>query len=265
MKGDIKWRPSDLKKLSSYVRKFNASLTNFARKNPELADQDLLPERLDVVKLREEITTRRQYNQTLKSIDRWFVKKNREVVKVGGLFEMLRYNYNELRYAEQRLNAKKRAVKKNMRLSKSEEKAAGLQEVSIKDKIEEIRQRLEDRSPTITTSLDNELQGWNNFLKSIKTQDEMDYLERKNAQFFYNYHKALYENFTDEQARNLNWMITDLGIDGYQLFLMTIRDPSIDIEYTYGAEDRDKKYEHMIWRLPELFYEMVNDGTFILN
>lgn len=97
----MKWRKEDEKKLSKAVRKFNASITNISKKNPEIAEAGLYPEKLSVKALRSNILTRSDYNRTLSSIERWFKPKSREIITKSGIM-MTRYSYKESIYQYQR-------------------------------------------------------------------------------------------------------------------------------------------------------------------
>lgn len=79
----IKWRKSDIKKVSSTVRRFNAKITRTLKKHPDWAP--FLPERLNVGELRKGIYSRQDFNRELKSAER-FLRKGAEmpIMSQGG-------------------------------------------------------------------------------------------------------------------------------------------------------------------------------------
>lgn len=103
------WKKSDEKKLSSYVQKFNAKRTREQRKNPNMAA--VLPEKLDGQLLRKNIKNRKQLNIYYKQIDR-FMKTELKIVTNSQGFAITNYELNEVRYAVQSENARRRHEQK---------------------------------------------------------------------------------------------------------------------------------------------------------
>ena len=103
------WKKSDEKKLSSYVQKFNAKRTREQRKNPNMAA--VLPEKLDSQLLRKNIKNRKQLNIYYKQIER-FMKTELKIVTNSQGFAITNYELNEVRYAVQSENARRRHEQK---------------------------------------------------------------------------------------------------------------------------------------------------------
>lgn len=103
------WKKSDEKKLSSYVQKFNAKRTREQRKNPNMTG--VLPEKLDSQLLRKNIKNRKQLNIYYKQIER-FMKTELKIVTNSQGFAITNYELNEVRYAVQSENARRRHEQK---------------------------------------------------------------------------------------------------------------------------------------------------------
>ena len=105
----LTWKKSDEKKLSSYVQKFNAKRTREQRKNSNMAG--VLPEKLDAQLLRKNIKNRKQLNIYYKQIER-FMKTDLKIVTNSQGFAITNYELNEVRYAVQSENARRRHEQK---------------------------------------------------------------------------------------------------------------------------------------------------------
>lgn len=72
---DIKWRKQDREKLRRLVKNFNAKLTRITKKNPAAAAY--LPQKLTMKQVKGWIGTRKDFNRTVKSLQR-FAQKGAE-------------------------------------------------------------------------------------------------------------------------------------------------------------------------------------------
>ena len=106
----IRWRNEDITKLRNHVRKFNAKITREIKKNPKL--KEFLPERLNVNELRDTITTRRDFNNLIKSVNRFMDKKATQIVTLGNGVSITRWEKRELQYKRAAINNRKRKQRK---------------------------------------------------------------------------------------------------------------------------------------------------------
>lgn len=70
----IRWQESDLNELERTVRNFNAKVNRIASKNPQI--KNLLPEKVEVAKLKQLINTRQDLNREINALKRFTNRKN---------------------------------------------------------------------------------------------------------------------------------------------------------------------------------------------
>lgn len=239
---DIKWRKKDLKKLSTYIGKFNRSLTLESRKNPELADAGILPDRMAKDEVMSQIRTRSDFNRFLRRVDRWFKPKAREVTTLKSGIKSTNWAYAEARYAEQSINRKRDAILKKYNLSERSAKEIGLANVDIASKLNQIEKRLTSKARNNNTDIENEMVGWKNFVASLMNLSTDTYFDSRNQRFYDNYMSALFNHFTEEHARQIKEMVESYGLNGFQLFIATTYDDTLDIDFMYGPEQEEDKY-----------------------
>lgn len=259
----IKWREKDIKKLTNSVRKFNASITRMEKTLPELADTNILPSRMNVQDLKEHIFSRKDFNATINRVERWFKKGARDIVDMDGSIKTTRWAKKEAQYTERSIKARKQRLAKKLGLTEKGLEEEGLGEVSISKKIEEIKKRVQEKIRFNFTDMSNEQQSWKNFLKKIWYQSSDDYYNKMNALFRENYYKALRKNLTKMQADIIIKTIDRLRLTDEQLFYMVSNNDDIDIDYIYGPEERDNKYELINETLPIYYSELKSQGLFL--
>lgn len=257
MKKEMRWRKKDEIALAKAVRKFNASITNISQKKPELADVGLLPEKLSVSAIKASEPTRKDFNNILRSIDRWFAKGNRDIITRGGV-KMTRWEYKETLYANQRLNARK---KKRLEASTRSIRQQGRRENEIKTVDEKLREI--ERKLTSDIGGDygfEEARGsWEIFRKRILSQSTEGYQDEKDALYYYNYNKSIYENFTGSNATALSNFLEDFRLEGEELYYITGKYPEIDIEFMYSRFEEEEKLNYIMEMLPKAVKDLYPD------
>lgn len=248
----IRWRKKDLEKLSTYIRKFNASITKTAKKQPELLDSGILPEKLNVKEVKEKIYSRADYNRVIKRIDRWFEPGARDLTVNTIGQKITKWLSNEIKYAKQRVSYQQK--KRLQEAGFSGHQQAELKQL-MKDPYER-EERIIRRQEKIDwkemtteeaeTAFRNESQLWQNFVKQLFNQDSDEYLVTMNQRYYDNTLLAIERNFTKEQYDELKKTLVNLGIDGYQLFLMGGVNPNINFEYYYSEEETDEKFKLLV-------------------
>lgn len=256
MRQEMTWRPQDRIKLSSYVRKFNTSITKLSNLHPELADAGLLPSKLNVQAIIKSEPTRKDFNNILRSIDRWFKPKARDIITKGGI-KMTRWDYNEVRYANQRV-----LYQKNKRLAQStlnlRNRSARENKVeTVSQKLAEMERRLNDQSRNNNVDLEQTYQAWNMFRQRMFKQGTEAYQEEKAALYYFNYNKAIYENFNDDHAREMSWLLEDFGLTGQQLYEIIGEYPELDFEWFYSPEEEEQKFEYWMDLFPKVAQKYV--------
>lgn len=262
------WRDKDKRKLLSYVRKFNASLTRMSKQNPELADAGILPQRLSATEIQNREMTRKDFNNLIKSIDRWFKKpdkrglQSRDIITKAGI-KMTRWEYMETVYAANRLNAQKRERKQKSTRSIRQQYSRENIEQTVAQKFAEIQKKLTTKNPYADYTAEEARGSWEAFRKRVMNQASSAYQEKMNALYYYNYNKAIYENFPDDQARQMSWLLEDFGLTGEQLYEITGAYPELDIEYMYSPEESQSRFEYWMNMFPVVAQRLVDGNDLV--
>ena len=252
---NIRWRKKDQTKLSRAVQKFNAKLTRLSKANPEFADAGVYPERLVVSELKQGILTRADFNRTIKSIDRFFKKDAADVIKNKAGIYTTKYEEREAAIDARRVTLRRKKQREESGISKHRAEKLNLEDVDISKKLDEIKKRLEPGKNNNTTP-ENERQRWRNFTRMLKLQSSDNWFQQKNEQYLQNYFRALNENLTPSQAQAIKKLIEDLGIDGYQLFLINQNNDLTDIDFVYSQTEADYRYETIMEQIPLTLKEL---------
>lgn len=258
----IRWRKADEIKLRNYVRKFNASITRESKKNPELADANILPEKMDYKSIRNNITTRKDYNNVIRRIDRWFRPGARDVITDESGIRMTRWIKKEVQYASMRITNRRKKVREGLRLGEKALKELHLDDITPKEKLQKIAERLKDYSENNNTDIENETQSWQNFVQSVLNRDYQAYDDKRNEEYYENYINSLYENFGVTNAAAIQNIIEENDINGYQLYIMGLRDDRVSISFVYSPEDEEQLTDFLLRGLPTLKRELIKKGVF---
>lgn len=256
----MKWRKKDEQTLKKQIARFNASIKQLSLRNPEIADAGLYPSMKSYSIAREDITSRKEYNNFIKSIERWFQKPRkgkivsgkrkgavsdpREIIQKGPI-KTTRWAYNEVRYATQRIEAakKKRYAHRTHPTTTAMERE--MEVVTPSQKLKEISAKIEraKKNPYSQYGPEEAAQSWATFEKMVYKRQGDKYMEELNARFYNNYLTTLYENFGYAHYREMVDKITEYNLDGEMLFQLVDRNPELFIEYLYGPEQEENKYE----------------------
>lgn len=178
----IRWRNEDVKKLRNHVRKFNAKITRELKKNSSL--KEFLPERLNINELRDSITTRRDYNNLIKSVNRFMDKKATQIVTLGNGVTMTRWEKRELQYKRAAINNRKREERKKVgEVPKG--RAGTLEQYAARDlkNLDEIPK-----------------EAFEGFRNKLNKESKESYTIMKNEQMLANWVQGLFNAFGDEKA-----------------------------------------------------------------
>lgn len=244
---EMLWRKKDVERLTTYVRKFNTSITKLSRRFPELADTGLLPGRISARKIRESEISRRDFNRLMKKIDRWFKPKSREIITRDGI-KMTRWEYQNALNNAQSVTYNRRQRRKSANRSERQKKQAG-KDRKVSEKLSEIRERMHSDDYSEFTP-DMARQSWINFTKQLEYQSTDEYFREQSLRYYDNYHTAIYENFSDGNDTFLANFIEDFRLSGDELFDLISEYPQLDIDYMYGPEEEEEKLMTIVTYLP---------------
>lgn len=255
----IKWRKVDEVKLAKSVRKFNASLTRLSKQNPEIFDAGLYPDRVTVSNIKDRILSRTDYNREIARLNRWFDKGARDIITKSGI-KMTRYAYKEATYDYRRqLNAYNKSLAEahdNLR----KQAQLGNAPISPAAKLAELETRRTDSSENNNETPENLENSWAMYLLNLSKRSSDKYILQTNNLFYTNYVTTLYENLTPEHANDIQALMYTLQLTGYEMYLLTTINPDLDIEYLYGPEKEESKYNYVFENLYTTYWKAVRKG-----
>ena len=170
-RGKIKWRKSDEQELAKAVRKFNAKRTRLINKFPEM--EDFLPERLSVKDIKGDITTRNEFKNQLKSIER-FMRKGAEkpIITETGI-KTTAYEKKEVGIKVRAINVRKAHERKKADVSTEKGTMGTIKANNLLPKHYNIDKI--DKS------------SWDKFKKGVEKQSKEDYWSGKSEKYKQNY------------------------------------------------------------------------------
>lgn len=250
---EMRWRTKDSQKLSAYIRKFNTSITKMSRRFPELADAGIIPTKLSAKEIRESEISRKDFNRLIQKIDRWFKPKQREVITRNGI-KMTRWEYQNALNNAQVINTQRKVMRERAGISGRQKQQVG-EDKSVSRKLQDLQERIhQDEYSEFTPEMARE--SWVNFTKTLEKQSKDSYYHEQSIRFYDNYHTAIYENFSDDNARDLANFLEDFRLTGDELFDIIGRFPYLDIDYMYGPEEEEGKMDLIMNTLPRAVKEL---------
>lgn len=250
----IRWRESDLKKLSIYVRKFNAAITRLEKNTPELADSGVFPQRLNVSELKSRILTRKDYNREMKAIDRFFKPGARDIIKGNNGYYTTKWGKAERRYLEQRTNANRKKFIEKYNVPKNQQASLGLEPISLDAEEKKILSKA--AKLTDPEDKENELQKWYNLIYTLEREASGEYLETNFAKLRNSYFKAIQEHMPKQQADELIQYLEDNDVWGSDIVWAISQNDIFDFEFMYSLEDELSKAEIMKERWEQILPEL---------
>lgn len=106
----IQWRSRDEEKLNRTIRNFNAKLSRLIKKDPAL--KDVLPEKLSKQALKKNLETRKDFNNFIKSAQRFSTKGTERVIANDYGVKITAWEKRELQYKLNAINARRRQERK---------------------------------------------------------------------------------------------------------------------------------------------------------
>lgn len=234
-KSKIRWSEKDVTNLRNTVRQFNSKLTRIEKQGKNL--QAFMPERLNVKELRENITTRKEYNKAMQRA-KAFLKKGAEEIKVSekGL-ALTKWEIQQIRNLQQQAEYEHKKYLERMRAgTKKETTGKGEEEQKI-PKFDFGKRGVAD---------------YEKYLAMLQKRLTGQYYEDKQDLYIQNYITAIYRRYGHtEKVEKLVEHLENLGADKvvqqfYQNFDMTI-------EFTYDLTLSDNQ---LFDRLAEQWYKI---------
>lgn len=237
----IIWRKRDIKKLQTYVRKFNAAITRFEKAHPEYSGWQI-PERLSMDTLKKRIKTRSEFNYNIAKIDRFFRKGARDLVQYNGLW-ITKWQKREIQIMQQREKARIDALKKQYSSSPSVNLQAGLYQKAPETKLKDINKQLNRKDVINNYTEQDAIQSWQNFLHELERRGSESFSDDFKFKIFNAYKKGVRTIYTEEQADIILAKLDEYEITPQELLVMRQRWDIFDNDYVYGPEEQDEKFE----------------------
>lgn len=222
----IKWRKSDEQELAKAVRKFNAKRTRLINKFPEM--EDFLPERLSVKDIKGDITTRNEFKNQIKSIER-FMRKGAEkpIITETGI-KTTAYEKKEVGIKVRAINVRKAHERKKADVSTEKGTMGTIRANNLLPKkydIDKIKKS-----------------DWKKFKESVEKQNKDSYTDERYDRYKENYLKGL-DNAFGARATRLKQMIEKIPPD--VLVQMYYDEPILQIDFIYDPIEMEAKIEAM--------------------
>lgn len=225
---NIRWRTQDYKNLSIAVRTFNAKRTRLIKQVPEL--EAFLPKKLNVKEIREEITTRREFNERIASIKRFQKKDATKLVKVSQGDIRTQYEKREIELAIRKINRARAKRLKEINASPETGTIGVVERNNLKPK---------QFNP-------KNINSWEQFVKSVHKQSNPNYYIESDYRYLETYKSAV-KDFLGEYAKDV---LNELKNVGAQRFvIVSLKDPFLTIDYLYDPNDMEEKAKLIVERL----------------
>lgn len=223
---NIKWRDIDAQKLSQAVRNFNQKRRRLINKNPEL--EKYLPEAKSVRTLKKEIKTRRTFNQTLKSLQRFSKKGSEQLVTLKSGTTITKYEKQEARYNYLRKERFKANIRKRANVSTEKGTMGTIREMNL--------------APSKFNINSVDAKRWRKFFSSLEKQGRNEYYTDKDKQYARNYKIALKQElgkFGDDILTLLDKIDFSVIVDAYY------EEASLEINEPYTEKDREENANYI--------------------
>lgn len=226
---NIKWRKEDRKKLSNMVRKFNAKLTRELKKNPSKAEY--LPQRLSVEGVTKNISSRRDFNNILKSHDRAFNKSAFDLVEGKNGLRTTKWEKKEIGIMVRTINARRKKEMKYVEQPTQPWQLGSIEYNSLKPKkydVNTLRQK-----------------DWGMYKKTVMYQSRSNYQSDKLVKYKQNYIRCVRENLgSSPDAQRLIDIVE--GLEASALYYAYYDDPVLQINFTSDPLPADMIVKHAI-------------------
>lgn len=233
----IRWRQSDIDRITNTVRQFNAAITRELKRNPNFAA--VAPERLTTKGLKEQIQTRQDFNRLINKYQRFYHDKtSRQIVTNAHGVQTTKWQRKETAIDLRVVNAKRAKARKKA----SAEKGTLNAERSMNK-----RKRIIDFDSIHTQD------SWNKIVKSVENESLSRYDRDEKILYYGNYIGAILARLNNPDiAKKVMKKKADSMIDAYY------DNPDLQIDYIYSEED-EKQRENIISNELDSVQDEIND------
>lgn len=238
-KHNIKWRDSDRKALATAVRKFNTKRTKLLKQVPEL--EAFLPKKASVKEIKVSVQTRRDFNNELKSLERFLAKGAEKPIVTKEGVKTTQYQKRELLIKVNAINARRRAELKKAAPSTEKGTMGTIRENNLLPKNADINKVKKS--------------DWAKYVESVEKQSKDSYSDDRIVRYKENYLKGL-ENAFGESGNHIKQLASQLS--GDVLMDMYYNDPVLQLDFIYDPLEMAVKIEAMEEHLQEYLNNRIN-------
>ena len=209
---DIKWRNKDLAKLERILNNFNAKIRRVKKKKPKIAE--FQPETIKLSALKNAISSRRDFNNEIKALQRYSKRGSEEVVSGKRGLTLTVWKKNEVAIKTATLNRKLTAEIKRAGISAEKGTAQLIEQQNLRHK---------------KFSIDKTEKEFEKFTAMVEKRLIDKDREKKLKEYHQNYKDAI-TNFLGEEGDNLLKFIE--GVTNFEkFFLNSLSDPLLNIGF----------------------------------
>lgn len=216
---NIKWRKQDYAALQKTVKNFNAKIARILKKNPDAAEY--LPDKLSYAQLKKDIETRRDFNNVVKSLQR-FSKKGAEapIVNPQGV-KTTKWEKREIGIRVGQINRQRAAHRRRLPISHEHGTMGTVVEHNLDKKEWDWRKKTH--------------YAWEKFKESVFHQSQANYWSDKERLYLGNYYAAVDNNYG---TIGLVLKVLAAKAGAYWMYYHYAEDQRLQIGFTYGASER---------------------------
>lgn len=222
----IRWKDKDVRELNRIVKNYNAKIRRVRDRSP--AGSDFLPEVESVREIRKSITTRRELNKKLRSLER-FSRKGAEklVTNKFGVTETA-YKIKEVAIKNRIENQKKAYKRKALDLTTEKGLAGQVETQNLRPK---------------KFTFDKPQKEWEKFVKAVEKKAEEDFTDKLAERYKENYIQGI-----RNQLGNKGQPIIELVklLDAKDVYNYSVGNPRLSIDFMYDPLDVDTRVEFIL-------------------
>ncbi|MDP4120848.1 MAG: hypothetical protein Q8876_07340 [Bacillota bacterium] len=226
----IRWRSRDEKELARVTRNFNAKINRELNKHPEM--KDILPDKINKKQLRENITTRQEFNKTVHSFERFLKKGAEETITSATGNTITKWEKREISKKVADINRQRTIERKRVEQMEalSRGKPIGLKRGEMGNtRVNELKPKKFD--------FDKIQPGkeWDKYVESVEKQSRAAYTDEKAELFKANYLKGL-DTVFGSKADELKKIIQ--ALPAQQIVDVFFADEEASIKFIYDPVEQ---------------------------
>lgn len=227
----IPFKSKDTEELTKQVNRFNRKLKRIKRKYEN--EDIMLPDKLSVKQLKQDILTRKDLRNFYKSVDRFMRKDSEEIVTLQSGIQMTKYQRKEISINMRKAKSNLKKMMTKFEELKTDTKNPTLNFARFRFKTEE-KERLETTLQSLKNVETRDRQGLSRLMERINRYSTETGIHKKNLLYKENYLKALKRTYATygQDFVNLYERLSNVNVDD---FYTMIADDDIvsDIEQFY--------------------------------